>query len=70
MTRLTEWFPADVNPVHVGVYQTRRAGRYGFSYWIGDAWGPRCAYVATAVLFFSEFGYQDKEWRGLAEKPE
>lgn len=75
MTKLTEWFPANVKPVHVGVYETK-------SPVLGDDPGWYCfwngvdfcrAYPTPRHAVERGFGttsqYQNREWRGLAEEP-
>lgn len=72
--KTTDWFPADIKPVHVGVYETKspvfnQPGR--FSFWSGKKW---------SAAFFDRFAarnhadistrFQERKWRGLAEKPE
>lgn len=67
--KLTEWFPADVKPVHVGWYHTRSGGTSAAGspwnwWWSGKYWlaepgaeeGHKCV-------------NQNRIWRGLAEKP-
>lgn len=56
----TPWFPPDVKPVHVGVYETTSLPEdHPHHYvvrtrWDGFHWG---------------IGFQYRYWRGLAEKP-
>lgn len=68
--KLTEWFPGDVKPVHVGVYirKGELRGRI-FSRWNGKCW-------VEGGLTFDEAGSKVREsywqflvWRGLAVKP-
>jgi len=73
---MTEWFPADVKPVHVGVYQAcmevieDRLGatsiEYGFAKWDGQRWGKIFA-TASAADWWETQGSQRKAWRGLKE---
>lgn len=76
MTRLTDWFPADVKPVHEGTYATQLIGSRGcvieevFSHWNGRWWSNQFNYVERAHVDRHNEGVQDKPWRGLAEKPE
>lgn len=65
----TKWFPADVKPVHVGVYEIRHTALpRGFAMWDGLRWSHlMCERYEEPHFEFSPF--QDKEWRGLAEKP-
>lgn len=68
MEKVTEWYPANVKPVHVGVYEVETAlGRY-FRLWDGKRWHwggdtPNDA-LRGGVL---ERG--PDPWRGLRSKP-
>lgn len=78
--KLTKWFPADVKPVHVGVYEMEPGDDYvwggskgQFQHWNGERWGgysssARLAALSNCVNFTSM--HQNRRWRGLAEKPE
>lgn len=70
MSKVTEWYPASVNPVRNGEYETRsddhapiikrkfEDGDWWFFDKEDDGWFP------------SFFGYSRfSQWRGLAEKP-
>ncbi len=70
--KLTPWFPADVKPVRVGVYLVKSPLLLtgGFSYWDGKRWGWICYTRRDAAAEKVYPGAsQDKQWRGLAEKP-
>ncbi len=71
MKKRTGWFLFYVKPVHKGVYITRFVGRrtVGFSFWNGRRWGHEYRNIEKASQCLRR-GYQHKEWRGLAEKPE
>lgn len=76
--KLTEWYPADVKPVHVGVYEVRNSrplhyraqgrllGRY--RYWDGNNWmtaAPDDIWHGPSIM-----GTHDThQWRGLAQDP-
>lgn len=67
---VTEWFPAEVKPVHVGVYHVRYQSSLpggGHSYWAawdGKSWTP--AVDEIELVEPAEIGgIQEKEWRGL-----
>lgn len=75
---LTDWYPADVKPVRVGVYEacmevfTDRFGTYhiefGFAKWDGNRWGPMHTDPSAAnELITWATGSQRKGWRGLKE---
>jgi hypothetical protein len=64
---LTDWFPADVKPVRIGVYETSFAYGGGFSEWNGYHWSNQydTPQRAKDMAYFA--GEQDKCWRGLTE---
>ncbi|KOR22970.1 hypothetical protein [Burkholderia cenocepacia] len=61
---LTEWFPADVSPVHIGRYLTK--SRHGSSledwvaYWDGSLW---LEFEGGSPLV-----HQRRIWKGLKEQ--
>ena len=68
--KLTQWFPGDVKPVHVGVYERRLKGTTTvfYSRWDGEKWWSLRRTVTGAntvlpVLRFSD--YQNLPWRGV-----
>lgn len=69
--QFTGWFPADVKPVRIGVYQTRDAEKTVFQMWDGHAW---CLMADSVDLAGMWFGYEsinsDPTWRGLASPPQ
>jgi hypothetical protein len=68
--KFTPWFPADVKPVRIGVYETRFGDNpriSGFSEWAGE-WSNQTS-VNGGDNFFSDGAIQKKEWRGLAKAP-
>jgi hypothetical protein len=73
--KLTPWFPADVKPVHVGLYETDcyNTCQKSYQFWNGEYWGLQC-FEEDIKPFFPERAknksrYQYVCWRGLAEKP-
>lgn len=70
--KLTPWFPGDVKPARVGVYErkTRRGMTYRYSFWSGVNW---MLSGATPVIAADHGGgkstSQHDEWRGLAIDP-
>ena len=67
---VTEWFPGDMLPARIGVYQRRCGGDWTYSLWDGARWSFSAATVARAWQFGSvESLAQDKAWRGLAQEP-
>ena len=71
---LTPWFPREVLPVNVGVYEIRshwnRACIGTYSYWTGQMWGWPCRDANTAkreALYCGMPYIKRLEWRGLKE---
>jgi hypothetical protein len=64
---LTEWYSADVKPVHVGVYETAFDIHVGFCHWNGRQWGNQYLTLERADMLKVWPGNQDKAWRGLKE---
>jgi hypothetical protein len=62
---VTEWYPADAKPVHVGVYETSFDGIPGFSEWSGIHWGNQYESPDRAKGRSHFVGFQKKIWRGL-----
>lgn len=68
--KLTDWFPPEVKPVHVGVYKTNASvGTY--QKWNGKYWCAFCATVDRAAHCenSNKSLVQHVRWRGLAVKP-
>ncbi|VVE85150.1 hypothetical protein [Pandoraea sputorum] len=76
--KLTDWFPADVKPVHKGVYELGWEDEDGrcFANWDGKKWGfaqwqffhtseETCQIAANMPGVFAI----QTRWRGLAEEP-
>lgn len=71
MSKLTEWFPPEIKPVHKGVYERAMCGRgTRYSFWDGVCWGGWSDKVRWA---WGQRGIpsvvQDAPWRGLRGKP-
>ena len=78
MPKLTEWFPAEIKPVRVGVYEVSNCfgEKIGnFAYWDGKKWSGYNETIEGAIhnyntaAEFQNRADQNKQWRGLAEKP-
>lgn len=68
---ITPWFPADVKPARVGVYE-RQGSRdtYPFSYWDGKRWLLSGETPEAAARHHDSASYrQNLPWRGLAKDP-
>ncbi len=73
--RLTKWFPANVSPVRVGVYEKNFGiASKEYQYWDGEKWhygtgGPE----ETAQYIIARYGHNPaktpRPWRGLAQEP-
>lgn len=72
----TDWFPADVKPVHVGVYRVVKSFGECWAYWNGKRWShgflETTLYASDVQTMKTSYrwAYPVKQWRGLAEKPE
>ena len=68
----TDWFPGDVKPVRIGVYQQRNPdGHLGYQRWDGKfwySWESTIDLAARATLVV-DGSFQCDPWRGLANKP-
>ena len=71
--KLTKWYPADVKPINVGIYEIKAPfqKKSYFSYFDGNQWGYRMNTTIEAVWFKDEKIDIDQisKWRGLAKKP-
>lgn len=56
---LTDWYPADIKPVNLGIYQIecQIPGQYIYSIWDGKLW---CYEYDMSPLI-----YQNRKWRGI-----
>ena len=73
--KFTPWFPGDVNPVRVGVYERDYHDGYScYCYWDGRYFGWASETPEAAKADYDRNGRQstrqDLPWRGLAEEPE
>lgn len=74
---MSPWFPAQIKPIHIGVYETEDVvawaeGSKCFQYWSGYCWGI----CSSTKEFAAHPGnakhrslFQENSWRGLAKKP-
>lgn len=65
MSKVTTWFPSHIKPVHIGWYDVTHSDfRWFFD---GEYW---CWFIGNDVKNKKIVAQcQDREWRGLAEKP-
>lgn len=73
--KLTPYFPSDVKPVHIGVYEiyeNRRNERPTFKHWNGKFWGfaSRTIEDAQCSDTLGPSCIQKCQWRGVAKLPE
>ena len=68
--KLTKWYPANVNPVRVGIYQQKSfdGKDVGYQHWNGIHWGGFGRSIKSAVALKDVFAFSTG-WRGLAKKP-
>lgn len=60
----TNWFPPEVKPVHIGMYEIRNRDGFGiewWAYWNGEKW----VFLRHPDWVLMD---QDREWRGLKRK--
>ena len=83
MPKLTEWFPAEIKPVRVGVYEVSNIFREKigtYAYWDGKWWHGYNDTIDGAMENIEIrmnlaannlrlLASQNKQWRGLAEQP-
>jgi hypothetical protein len=75
--KLTPWFPADVKPARVGVYEKDfqiDEGHRSFQYWSGRRWwygtgNPEGTKKAFLSAPHGECRPRPRPWRGLASDP-
>jgi len=74
MIQKTPWFPSNIKPVRVGVYETKwycvDSWERGFSYWNGDQWtnGVDSPDRADFYKNWVRGAYQEKKWRGFTKE--
>ncbi|WP_257835249.1 hypothetical protein [Burkholderia glumae] len=73
MSKVTDWYPASVKPVRVGVYEIQdgTSDIFGpvYSYWNGSRFGYRSSLPERAFLMRKEetMALPVIRWRGLKE---
>lgn len=67
--KLTEWYPPDIKPVRIGVYETTSYDNTpSYQHWGGEFWGFCSTHVKSAAMHgASRSGLQDVSWRGIAK---
>ena len=80
MSKYSQWFPAEIKPVWIGVYRVRHASwatNYeSWAHWNGVSWSnstySKSGYPCPPIKQFDHTNtariYQDKIWRGLTRK--
>jgi hypothetical protein len=69
----TPWFPGNVRPVRVGVYERRQPSKWcstQYSYWDGQHWGGSHSMPSDAYDYgrHSASLMQSVAWRGLTKE--
>lgn len=71
--KLTEWFPGDVKPVRVGVYERSWENGEKFDYpyyfWDGKQWRGQGVSREDEMIRNTVSVFQNNPWRGLAKEP-
>ena len=69
--KLTEWFPPEVKPVRVGVYEVDHPPGRWFRKWDGKTWlcGSKAPQRAAKNTLQLDHPSDRRSWRGLAEEP-
>ena len=66
--KLTQWFPGDVKPVHIGVYERRLKFKPDvyYSQWDGEKWlWLHWTVEGAAASAGVHSAYQSLPWRGV-----
>ena len=63
--KLTQWFPGDVKPVHIGVYERRLTKYLYYSRWDGEKWYYLRDTVDEAASQIIDSAHQNLPWRGV-----
>ena len=72
--QMTDWFPAHIKPVRVGVYEVKTKDWNSltptYALWDGYCWGYFIGSVKSAILSHpgKAEAVQNKQWRGFTEK--
>lgn len=66
----TPWFPGDIKPAHVGVYERQYNQAIGFTLWDGKAWkvGGASTPDGADTPHAGESTFQELPWRGIARE--
>lgn len=73
---MTEWYPAHIKPVRVGMYEVKQKGIVAlvptYAYWNGGHWGFYRSDFRFAGLYSADKSEanQEKEWRGFTTPQE
>lgn len=71
--KLTPWFPGDVNPARIGVYEKDFGCANDYQYWDGSRWhyGDNTPEKTVKKLTVRSAAFipSSRPWRGLAVKP-
>lgn len=75
MKKYTDWFPFNIKPKRIGIYQIRRICHQSipiYKYWNGKFWFHASLNIEEALFNFKEGTKTNLKdaWRGLANNPE
>lgn len=67
--KLTRWFPGNIKPIRIGIYQRQYPTGIYYCRWNGENWGLGYANIATAkAQSFYKSNLQEFRWRGVRNK--
>jgi hypothetical protein len=70
MNELTDWFPPEIKPVRIGVYQRQFSNYSSYSWWNGKHFSIGREFPSALDIHSAqESVFQNKPWRGLSVKP-
>jgi hypothetical protein len=66
---MTEWYPANIKPVHRGVYEKLDVeGKNGYQRWNGAFWSTWCNSPQVAEMSDDMSLFQNDPWRGFTKE--
>lgn len=64
--KLTRWFPGNIKPIRIGIYQRSYPTGIYYSQWNGESWGIGFANISIAkAQSFYKSNLQELHWRGV-----
>jgi len=65
---ITDWIPASLKPVHIGIYQKNVDGYIRYAFFNGNEWCGWCESIKTAMYpSYQKYEHPDNvnPWRGM-----